>query len=341
MEPAEWIGGLVAGIGALSTGLSAAAARFLVLDASIRVVTNQFEGLVKALSPATAAAFERAMQNLNATLGQAVVPVFQTLVLIVDKLAGVVSPLAAQLGPIFDNLAAGLTRPFLDLAHAAVEVGAALASAFDYLIPVITAAADVIALLLSAGIAALVQEAIALGKSLTGAGSALDMVRNSAQEASKQVLLFAARLAASLGGFGFIDNLIRFIQREDTARGLQAAPTGVKTQDFASIAREMAQAAFAAGPGGTQKNERQYLNDILNELFEIRKNNVPQTWQKVIEDGTVGLRNALERLFPDTFNPDNYAKWVGGTVAGENIRDILRQRGVRDAIIGGKHGPAL
>jgi hypothetical protein len=309
---------LAAALAALVPPLEPLATAFSSLTNAVQRTVNQMEGWAKALSPATVAVFERSLDNLAATMGQATVPMFQSLVGVVDKLAGALSPLAATLGPIFRDLADGLTRPILDLAHAFAEVGGALAGAFAYLLPVITATADVISLLLAAGIAALVQETIALAQSMTGAQSGLEMMRSSAQQAAKEVLLFAARLAASLGGVGFVDNLIRFIERQDNARGLQAAPQNVRVEDFASIARDMVQGSFAAGPGGAQKDQKEFLRDILDELKNIR--NFPPQLERVIEQGVKDIIAAIARLFPETFK--------------NAAREALNGAGIRDTAAG-------
>ncbi len=273
------------------------------------------EGWAKALSPATVATFQRAMDNLSATLGQSAVPLFQSLIVVVDKVSGALLLLANEFGPILQSLSNELTRPILDLVHAFADVGIALAPVVQLLIAIYSPLVDLLAVLLSAGI---VTQWEAMTNALLGVTPSLDSLRSAAQQAAKEVILFAARLAASLGATGFVDNLIKFIERRDDARGLQAAPQNVKTEDFAAIARDMVQASFAAGPGGGQKNEREFLRDILGELKDIRAN--PLTLQKLLEKGFEDIIAAIARLAPQTFR--------------NAMREALDGTGIRDTAAG-------
>jgi hypothetical protein len=385
---------LAAALEALVPQLAPLAEAFATLTASLQRAVGQMERFAEALSPATIAVFERTVRNLEATLGQAVVPVFQVLASTVERFAGIISPLAAQLAPIFEQVALAFSGPLLNLARVFSEAFQGLQPAFQAFgqligstvkavapwfevlvnalaqpIAMLGALAEVMSVLLvptrvfgevfsvltgavsfafqTLSLALLpltmVVEAIseamgemhditratqlvfaamydtlkevvvaALAPFGSGLRSATDMIKQAFVTAAQQIILFSARVAAAFGAMGYIDALIKKINAEGREVGLVAAPQNVQIQDVAGIARSMAIAAFAAGPTGGDKNEKDYLRDILPILQDIQKN--PADFKRSMEEKLDEVIRAIKAQLGDTFSPDKIGPIIANAI---------------------------
>lgn len=361
-------------VSAISPALAPVAPAVTAVTTSFNTFLQSAESWTQALSPATVFSFNYALKNLEATLGQAVVPMFQVLIGVVDRFAGILSPIAQSLAPIFHQLADVLGGIFLNVVRALADTFAgflpvieAVAGLFEAVagalapfvtgvigalastvIPIFTALADVVALIsvpfrILYEIVAVVGAALqtigqivalaflpltivvnALNEALTSfhditraiqivfrvlydtvasvvrqffksnldLSGIVDYLKHAFQTAAKEILLFSARLALTFGSTDYVKNLIKALGPEGKEQSaVVAAPTNVHITDFTSVANDLATAAFAAGPGGEDKTERQYLQEIVPILEKMLEN--PQSIKEAMENGIQRIINAI------------------------------------------------
>src|SRR5262245_62084356 len=106
------------------------AASLKLFEDALDTATAGMRSWVEALSPATVAQLDRAMQELFATLGQAFLPVIEVLTDVIRRVADVISPLMQQLAPIFRQLAEIVGVVLLGAVNALVGVITGLLSVF-------------------------------------------------------------------------------------------------------------------------------------------------------------------------------------------------------------------
>ncbi len=264
----------------LGPELSALSEHFNVLNAATFNLGQRFDALVlpleawaKALSPATANSFDLAMRNLTATLGQAVVPTFGLLTSMVDRFAGIISPVAQALAEPLHHVAELIGGRFLDAVRLVADIIKARIPNIEAFLSVMDDLFQIIR-----AVQIVLRSAVNVWDSMLGSvgktKGAADYLKDAFAGAARQVILFTARLAAAFGATGFLDALIKNLKAPGDEQGALAAPQNVRIQDFASISRDMIQAAFAAGPGGEQgKEAKDYLRDLIPIIEGLRDGN--------------------------------------------------------------------
>ncbi len=368
-----------------ATAIGAAVPALQPVAAVVAAVTSELLGLygaargwAAALSPATIFSFNYALKNLEATLGQAVVPMFSTLIAVVDRFAGIISPAAQALAPVFKALAVSLGGVFLDTVRALADTFEAFKPAIDAvsglfktlfsalapvftglvgilassLVPALTIFADVAAILLIPlrilgevlavlGVVfqfvgqllataflplTIVVEALndvfaelhdvtrvfqlifrvlgdtigsafrAFLKSLFDMKPVVDFLKKALQDFSVGLVLVTARLALLFGATEFVKNLRDAILNNGREQGALSAPTNVHIADFASIARDLVTASYAAGPGGDKPKEIDYLKRAADALDTMLKN--PPDWKTELDSAVEKIVTAIKQLRP-------------------------------------------
>ncbi len=248
------------------------------LGAVVDSVTGQMESLanaaagwVRQLSPATTNALDLQLRNLQATIGQAFAPAFSSMITIVNHFAGVLNPLMQQLGPVIQHLVEVIGREFLDAVANVVDSIMNWVDTLENMITIFEGFLDLWRAL------RLVVESVREGfASLFGAVGGREnpavLFRDAMREAGKAAILFAAQMLAAVGATKTLDILIRNLSQgpPGAGGGALAAPVNVRTQDFASIAREMAVAAFQGGPGGAPMKAEDWLKQLVPMIEAIR-----------------------------------------------------------------------
>lgn len=92
------------------------------LISQFRQLNVQAKAYAQALSPATVASFDLSLRNLNATIGQAFVPALGYAISVVERFAGIISPIAAQLAPVFHQLVEVIRGPFLNVIRTVADM---------------------------------------------------------------------------------------------------------------------------------------------------------------------------------------------------------------------------
>src|SRR5262245_232560 len=106
------------------------AASLKLFEDALDTATSGMRSWVEALSPATVDQLNRAMGELFATLGQALLPVIEVMTDVIRRVADVISPLMQQLAPIFRQLAEIVGVVLLGAVNALVGVITGLLSVF-------------------------------------------------------------------------------------------------------------------------------------------------------------------------------------------------------------------
>lgn len=99
------LGSVVAGLGkvaAIAGGVAIAAGAVTV---GFEQLLGKLQGFVGAISPATIEFFNRALLDLNATIGSGFLSVFQDLTQVINQAAAVIKPLIQQLAPLIKQVA--------------------------------------------------------------------------------------------------------------------------------------------------------------------------------------------------------------------------------------------
>src|SRR5262245_44954810 len=94
------------------------------------VATASMAVFVEALSPATVAVFTKALGDLFATVGEALLPALEVFTEIINRIADVIAPLMQQLAPILKVLADIVGTFLIGAADALVGVFMALSAVF-------------------------------------------------------------------------------------------------------------------------------------------------------------------------------------------------------------------
>lgn len=106
------LGGLVAGISAATSAITGA--------------ISSVQGFVQALSPIQIELFQRALRDLQATVGVAFQPIFEVLTGTIRQVAGIILPLMVQLRPVIQQVTEVFSTSLLQSAKSLVGILTAL-----------------------------------------------------------------------------------------------------------------------------------------------------------------------------------------------------------------------
>lgn len=242
---------------------------------------SQTQRFAAALNPTSALVFDQAMRDLHATIGVAMLPVFQSVTNGLRRLGEVLLPAMERLQPAFAQIASGLDTVWRGLAN---TVGSVLQS----LQPLITFAAGVVEALAPIAqamqaIFAGVVKAFAGLFSDDGLKSTSAELRKAFQNLAYNTIALAATFAVWLGkltgtkiGSNFIEGVKQSLTGEGVAKkdntGLAAAQNAQVT-DFSSFSRMLTQSALLAGAAPAEdsgKQTVQALGKLISQLDGIK-----------------------------------------------------------------------
>lgn len=171
-----------------------------------------FEKFAGALNPGLLDLFNQALENLYATIGVAVVPVFQVLIRSLEQIGGILLPVMKALAPVVQKIANVLADRLLTLL-------VLLISLFDLFAPVLNG-------LFKIWIAA------------------MDAV-------TKGFLILFVWLYRTFGANGLADDIIKRLKDRNIARGeIARGPASITTLD--SIVKDLATSSLNAAAGGAR-----------------------------------------------------------------------------------------
>jgi len=232
--------GAVAGVSSQAANIAALAGGpfALAMKDFTDVVTGATSGMeefVKALSPVTLDLFNVAVEELMATIGQALLPVLDVFTSVVQRIADVISPLMQQLAPVLKQLAE--------------IVGTVLIGAIDLLVGIFTA----------------------IGSVMGGTVNALSSFKQGLQEVVRWLIKGVAYLIKAFAGAEAVQKWADAVAGIGT-RAI-VPPKEVSIKGLADIASSMATSAFVASGAGEGEDDMLSLQRaIAEDLRDIAKN---------------------------------------------------------------------
>ncbi len=208
-------------------------------DALLDVAGRSREWVAK-LSPATIELFNRQIANLQATLGQAFVPLWQALGQLVQQIAAAIQPAMQKLVPVIQQVIQAL----LPLATTAIQVAGAL----------LNTAVSILTTVLGGSFRTLGQVAQWLADKLI------------------QVTVWISRVL----GLGAVFAR-SFLEVQESKSGLQAAPQNLRVTGIEELVRSM-QTAFLGGQGTPEDQTAKNTEHIKKVLNDAMKGPIPAVW---------------------------------------------------------------
>lgn len=262
--------------------------------AQLSAIPDRVAAWVKAFNPYVVEQYQRALDNLTATVGAALEPAMQAFLGIARAANDVIGPLFDRLRPIVEESWSVMGERLLPALRLTADAVSALIPAYQLLVTaiqpwleIVPAVANVLRLLHAV--------AVGLFDGLLGGQQALKRRSDEMVEAMKNVvrglIVFAARLAAFLGLGEVVESIRRTFAPIEGGKGKMAAPRDAGISDMASILREAQAAAFAAQGGGAAKATDDWLGDIAGMLDEGLKKQAE--WEQTM---LAGLRAILVDL---------------------------------------------
>lgn len=333
---------ITTGLGAVGAEISGVIGPLAALGAAANAITGPFQlisGLlgqfVGALNPSVMLVFNNALRNLQATIGVALVPIFQRLASLANSLSQTLFPAMQALRPILDNLASVLEGNLIPIVGLLADVFVALAPLIEFVTDILSTLAETSRIVVSV-FRAVAQTLIDFIASFFGGvdlKDAASQFRDVIRQLTKYLVEFTAYLAKSLGQLGFIDHLIKNLQDlQGKAPAVVAAPQNTRVSGFESIGKELAVAAFAAQEAGStkKKSEADYLKDLVDSLKDVKANGKTlQEWIKT--DLIPGLEEIFAKVVGKTFQEAEKDIGIGWRTA--QIWLLARENEIIDALL--------
>jgi len=232
--------------------------------------TATMEKFVAALSPASVMQFEQAIQNIHATIGQALQPALQILTDALQNAAAIIDPAMKALAPTIQKVGeyvGKLISVFATVFETLIQV---LQPVIDIIYEFTNAIADTYRVL--AVLVKTLVEVISVALKPFGdmIKSVINLVVGAFKELIKAVIFTAAGLAKMLGAGEFLGKMIANLEKIQNAGRVQnAAPQSVAIQDWRSIAEEAAKSSVQAGGAVPAKTQEELMTEIIAGLKDI------------------------------------------------------------------------
>lgn len=292
---------------------------FTAITGSINAIAGPITQFVQAINPAIVAEFHRAMRDLNATIGIALMPIMESLTGVVREIIGSMMPIVTQLQPIIAMLAQSIASVLVPWMQMWGQVIIGLMPVFEFFAEIVKGVAGLMADYYRA-ILPVISVLFELGKQLVAfvanllgvEGTAADFfenLRSSFQLLIKNVILAAATFLKMIGATDTLGALIKGLKppEQGPKRGI-ATLENAKFSDFASIAKSFQLSAFQAsafgGKGGPKKTD-DFLAELLTQVQDIK-------------DGKGSPLNEKAQQILDVMNE----VWRAGTAAVEGLKAI-------------------
>ncbi len=318
-------------------GLDSAIAPLEAVAGAAGALTGAFTGLigqitqlVGAVAPGVVEMMFTSFRELQATLGQALIP-------IATVLSGLFRDIAASLDPVLKSLVPIIAKLASIMGSQIAAVAEAVAMILDSLIPVIEILVEAFR-----PISDLVQVvAIALGTLFQAMKPLFELFSkaiiepfvNILKEATKALILFTAALMKLFGVS--LEGLIANLTKDKNPATANLAPTqgGIKTLD--QISKDITTGAFAAGQGSSQvSKEDQFMKDVVQGLNDI--NEGKKGLKEIIKDGVraaLGLPSEAEAAH----NGDSGFWGSASKAYGKAVADYSIPGRIYRAITGNQH----
>lgn len=283
----------------------------IAVTAKFNEVVSISAQFVQGFDPAIVAQMNRAFAALDATIGQALRPVIVSAIDIVMGFGSAINQAMRQFAPVIEKVTDSISQalqPAFD----------ALGAILEGLMPVFDTLADIVGGVIKVlgDMARIIRPAIELiieiGKQMFGAlfgddvkgqvKGFMEQVRDAIQSLVRNLILVVAAFLKMIGATKTLDALMKGLQpkKQEDIRG-NLAPQNVQMIGIGDMAKQIAQAAFAAtGKGGKEdKKPEDFLAGILDQVSAIKNgelSGLPKTAQEILE-AMIETKKAMEALY--------------------------------------------
>lgn len=280
-------------------------------------VAEGMEKFIGALNPSAVQVFDRALNDLSAVVGTALMPVFSVVTQAVKQFGNLLMPLAQELAPVFGQIASTVMQVLQPVMQVVVNMFRLATPALQLFADVLSTVAPLLQMQQTVW-AAIIQTVSDGFASLFGSGykDAMTGAQTAMQKLANYAVITAgalAKLAASAGfspGNAFLKNLIEAAKggRQTSTEGLGAATQG-RVTDIRAYEREQMAAAFTATQGtAVGKRQEDYLAEAVATLEKIQdgsldaKEALRQVGREIVAGVREGIGKILEKMgFKDTY----------------------------------------
>lgn len=324
------IGSIGKGIGIAGAVVGAVVAALSAVPLAVLGVVRASESFVRALNPSAVEQYEKAQNDLRATVGSGLQPVIAYATKSLKEWAGILLPSIQKLQPVIDRISAAVSGAATGVARALAATLERVAVRLEMVLP------DIESLINSFGALIEVVNAVAdfmdaaFGQdAFGGTREILRVVADKFKALVSATTVLTARLLKLAGSNEslqkFRDSLQKAIDaREAPKSGLTAAPTGATTGSFEDLLRRLQERAFVSTLGTeTKKSDTDYLKELVGLVDDIQKDD--RDWRTVISD-------AIRDAFNDNALKDSIRDAISDLTTGS---DPLSWVGLRDASSGG------
>jgi hypothetical protein len=284
-----------------NTGITAFNSLIELFQKAVGVV----DSFIIALSPNAMNVFNDSLRNLEAVIGQALLPIIQVFSDALLQLSGVLDPVAQQLAPIFQQLAEMFVSIFIPVVEAVAEILSALIPVFQAILDALKPLVDILKVVL----VAFTLIVNAMRPIFEGLATVIrDVLIPAIQWLILQITKLATFVAVILGFGEAVDSLVKKLEQPEEKKDAvrRAAPQNIAIQGIQQIQKELDISAFGAGAGRVQdqkeakedafrstvidaiKQTAAAANDILKEI---------RAWINAAKEGTSYLWDGITRPF--------------------------------------------
>ena len=264
----------------------------LQLGNTVTSISGKFESLadpfrkfVEALSPGEVTLFDLAMRNLNATIGLAVIPVFQILSEAVTRAAGILQPAMEKLAPVFADLTNAVVNlllsglrgfvfyleiltPILKILSGVIEELTEIYSAFyEVFLVVVNIFKDLYPIM--SGLVALLTPIGQLILQVYLLAATFRFITDQIKYLALGFAQLAGFVIALLAGKAAVDKTIanaRSREAREKQGGVNAAATNIGFKGFEQIGKDLAIAASYAGGKSPEEDTKHFQEMVLTAL---------------------------------------------------------------------------
>ncbi|AWM40306.1 hypothetical protein GobsT_12250 [Gemmata obscuriglobus] len=302
-NPLEMIGGFVGKfgkvLGVAGAVVSGVVAALTAIPMAIVGVVQASASYVGALNPSAVEQYDRAQNDLRATIGYGLQPIIAYATKSLKDWAGILLPSIQQLRPVVERISAAVSGYLIGPVRLVGKLIDGFAKGLEGVLPVIES------LVSTAAAFGEVQQAITDVLAASGLGQLLgvkndlnrELLKFTAEAFRKLVTALVIATARLLQLAGATESLKRFkdsLQGAVDARkapksGLTAAPSDAGTGSIEDVLKRLNERAFVATSGATTKQtDTEYLEDLVKVVGQIQAN--PLNWKQMITDA---VRDAL------------------------------------------------
>jgi hypothetical protein len=250
------------------------------LATAVVTVPRAVERFVKVFDPAAVQQFEAALDSVNATIGQAFLPVTRAATRALRTIADVIAPALERLAGPVEALSDAFVSYLIPAARNAfavieflVDVLGRLTGDFRGLGRLVGALTEYFGVALAATRALFDTLAAGFG----GTAGFFDQLAQATRDLTRTFVRALATLAKALGMAGFLERFRRNLAAREGGKAKLPAPSDFAITDVASALRERALAAARASVaqgGGGVKGQVELLSDLVDDVDDIIRNGI-------------------------------------------------------------------